>query len=117
VDLNLALVVGRLSAEPDIRVLDSGDRVCRLLVVVRSEEPHHRLDVLPVIWWEPDDEVLANPPVRGDRIWMTGSVHRRFWDAADGRHSRIEIIARNVTSCSTLIPERASGDDEIAPLT
>lgn len=98
-DLNLAVLAGRLTAAPDLRVLDSGVRVLRLLVAVRSEEPHKRLDVVPVVWWEPDDESLVNPPVAGERLWITGSVQRRFWDAPDGRHSRVEIVAHHVTVC------------------
>lgn len=98
-DLNLAVLAGRLTATPDLRVLDSGARLLRLLVAVRSEEPQKRLDVVPVVWWEPDDETLANPPTPGERLWITGSIQRRFWDAPDGRHSRIEIVAQHVTVC------------------
>ena len=98
-DLNLAVLAGRLTATADLRVLDSGARLLRLLVAVRSEEPQKRLDVVPVVWWEPDDETLANPPAAGERLWITGSIQRRFWDAPDGRRSRLEIVAQHVTVC------------------
>jgi single-stranded DNA-binding protein len=30
-------------------------------------------------------------------MWLVGRVQRRFWDGQDGRRSRIEIVATNVT--------------------
>ena len=81
-DLNMVVLNGRLAAVPEHRVLDSGSRMARLLVAVRSEEPHSRLDVLPVVWWEPEDEFVAAPPEVGSRVWITGSVQRRYWESA-----------------------------------
>jgi len=96
-DLNMVVLDGRLVTEPEHRVLDSGTRMARLLVAVRSEEPHSRLDVIPVIWWEPEDEFVTAPPDVGSRIWITGSVQRRFWDSADGRQSKLEVVAGHVS--------------------
>ena len=109
-DLNMLVLNGRLAAAPDHRILESGSRMARLLVAVRSEEPHSRLDVLPVVWWEPDDEFVAAPPEVGSRIWVTGSVQRRYWESADGRRSKIEVVAIHVAvlndDCSA--PESAA---------
>lgn len=96
-DLNMVVLNGRLAAEPEHRVLDSGSRMARLLVAVRSEEPQSRLDVLPVVWWEPEDEFVAAPPDVGSRIWITGSVQRRYWESADGRRSKLEVVAAQVS--------------------
>jgi len=98
-DLNMVMLNGRLAAVPEHRVLDSGSRMARLLVAVRSEEPHGRLDVLPVSWWEPEDEFVASPPGVGTRIWITGSVQRRFWESADGRRSKLEVVAAHASVC------------------
>jgi single-stranded DNA-binding protein len=95
-DLNMVVLNGRLAAAPDYRVLESGSRMARLLVAVRSEEPHSRLDVLPVVWWEPEDEFVAAPPDVGSRVWITGSVQRRYWESADGRRSKLEVVAVHV---------------------
>ena len=94
-DLNMVILNGRLAAVPEYRVLDSGSRMARLLVAVRSQEPHSRLDVLPVVWWEPDDE-LSSPVEVGRRVKIGGSVQRRYWESADGRRSKIEVVAANL---------------------
>jgi single-strand DNA-binding protein len=99
-DLNMVVLNGRLAAPPEHRVLESGSRMARLLVAVRSEEPHSRLDILPVVWWEPEEEFVAAPPDVGSRVWITGSIQRRYWESADGRRSKIEVVAVHVAALS-----------------
>ena len=96
-DLNLVVLGGRLAAPPELRVFESGSRLLRFLVTVKSDEPLRRVDVLPVTLWDPEDELIAEDPQPGQRIWLVGSVQRRFWDGQDGRRSRIEMVAANVT--------------------
>ncbi len=95
-DLNLIVVCGRMASEPEIRRFDSGSRMARLLITVRSDQPHRRIDVLPVSWWDPDDAFLESPPAVGSRLWISGAVQRRFWDGENGRRSRLEIVAEHV---------------------
>ena len=68
----------------------------RFLVTIRLAEPRKRIDVIPVTLWDPTRELVRKPPVRGDRIWFTGNVQRRFWEAPDGRRSRVEVVAHQV---------------------
>lgn len=95
-DLNLVVVSGRLAAPPEIRQFESGARLARYLVTVRSEEPTRRVDVLPVTLWDPGDDLIDAQPAPGTRVWVAGSVQRRFWSGSDGRRSRIELVADQV---------------------
>jgi len=95
-DLNLMVVSGRLAAPPEIRQFESGARLARYLVTVRSEEPHRRVDVLPITLWDPADDLIDADPQPGTRVWAAGSVQRRFWSGSDGRRSRIELVADQV---------------------
>jgi single-stranded DNA-binding protein len=95
-DLNLVILAGRIAAEPEIRTFESGTTLMRLLVTVRSSEPRHRLDVVPVVQWDPDPDEIPRGSVRGLPVWVVGAVQRRFWSVGDGRHSRIEIVAHEV---------------------
>jgi single-stranded DNA-binding protein len=65
-------------------------------VTVRSESPRRRVDVIPVSVWDPPDDLVEAAPETGRRIWVCGSVQRRFWEAPDGRRSRIEVVAEQV---------------------
>ncbi len=109
-DLNLIVVAGRISAEPEIISFASGARLLRLLVTVRSEQPRRRIDVLPVVLWDPDDDVLPGVPCRGMAVWVAGSVQRRFWSSGDGRTSKVEIVAHDVKIRETLPGEKQGSD-------
>ncbi len=95
-DLNLVLLLGRLTAPPEHRVFDSGSHLLRLLLAVKSEHPHRRLDVVPVTLWNPPAEYCDGGLRPGDRLWAAGAVQRRFWDGAQGRRSRLEVVASQV---------------------
>lgn len=95
-DINLVVMAGTLAATPELREFDSGARLLRLLVTVRSSEPRKRVDVIPVTLWDPPAELLAQDPARGRRVWVCGGAQRRFWEAKEGRRNRVEVVADHV---------------------
>ena len=95
-DFNVVVLAGRLAAQPEIRTFESGATLMRLLVTVRTDEPRGRLDVIPVVQWNPDPREIPDEELRGRGVWVVGAAQRRFWSADDGRHSRIEIVAHVV---------------------
>ncbi len=95
-DFNLVVLAGRLATDPEHRAFESGASLVRLLVTVRTDEPRRRVDVVPVTLWDPPAELIGDDLAAGDRVWVTGGVERRFWEAPDGRRSRLEIVARHV---------------------
>lgn len=94
-DLNLIVLAGRLAAPPESRVLDSGTRWLRYLLTVRSASPS-RVDVIPVSLLDPDEALVGQLPDVGASVWVAGSVQRRFSSTADGRRSRLEVMARHI---------------------
>ena len=96
-NLNLIVLAGRLAAPPEIRTFDSGANLIRYLVTVRTTDPRRRVDVLPVTLWNPSADLLSGDQPPGHRIWIAGSMQRRFWAAETGRRSQIEIIADQVS--------------------
>lgn len=94
-DLNIVVLAGRLAAAPEVRVFEHGATLVRYLVTTRNERPRRRVDVVPVVLWDPDDETPVDLEA-GQRVFVAGSIQRRFWDAGDGRRSRIEVVAHHV---------------------
>lgn len=92
-DRNEVVLRGTLATAPEHRTFGSGASLARLLVTVRLRSPS-RTDVLPVTVWEPESELLR--AVRGVPVEVTGQIHRRFWTDAEGRHSRVEVVADSV---------------------
>jgi single-stranded DNA-binding protein len=97
VDLNLIVIAGRVAAQPEFRSFDSGSSLMRLLVTVRSSAPRRRVDVIPVSVWDPDEDLTDGAITVGTGLWIAGSVQRRFWSATDGRRSRLEVVAHEVS--------------------
>ncbi len=93
-DFNLVVLAGRLAVAPELRCFESGTRLARLLVTVRSQSPRRRVDVVPVTLWDPPEEIEELPP--GTGVCVAGMVQRRFWAVAEGRRSRLEIVAHHV---------------------
>jgi len=52
--------------------------------------------VLPVVLWDPNDDVIPDEPCRGKGVWIAGSIQRRFWSSGDGRTSKVEIVAHEI---------------------
>jgi len=94
-DENIVLLSGALAAPAELRRFSSGSAMMRLLLTVRASDPRRRIDVVPVVLWDPDEELLHPPLARGDRLWVSATVQRRFWSAPDGKQSRVEIVARS----------------------
>jgi single-stranded DNA-binding protein len=95
-DMNLVLLNGHLAAPAEVREFESGTRLVRYLLTVRSETPRRRVDVIPVTLWDPADDLVDDAPGAGIPLWVTGSVQRRFWEGPDGRRSRLEVVATHV---------------------
>lgn len=93
-DMNLVVMGGSLATDPEVRHFDSDTYLVRYLLTVRSDEPEHRVDVVPVTRWRPSSWEASR--VRGDRLWVTGMVQRRFSSEFDGRQSRLEVVATSV---------------------
>jgi len=110
-EMNLVVVAGKLAAPSELREFESGSRLLRSLVTVRSDSPRRRVDVLPVTLWDPplDHEVID--AAVGERVWVVGSVQRRFWSSDEGRRSRLELIAHHMQLRPTMVVEATAGGD------
>lgn len=110
-NLNLIVLAGRLATTPDVRELDSGERLIRYLITVTSEPPRARVDVVPVIDRDPEADHLTHLPPPGRAVWVVGSVQRRFWEQDARRQSRLEVIARQIRFVDDAEPVGATRDD------
>lgn len=107
-DFNITVLGGTLAAEPEHRSFPSGASLVRLLVTVRSSEPRRRVDVIPVTLWDPSEPFFDGTARKGHRVFVAGSIQRRFWSVDGGNASRIELVAHHVE----LRPAEGSEDDE-----
>lgn len=93
-DWNVVMVSGVLDAPTVLRTLDSGAVVATYQVTVKATEPRRRTDVILITQWNPPSE--ASTFSVGTRVQAVGSIQRRFWEGASGRHGRVEFVASRV---------------------
>jgi len=113
-DMNMVVLSGKLAAPPELRKFDSGSRLLRSLVTARCDTPRRRVDVIPVTLWDPaqDHEIIGAPP--GQKVWVLGTVQRRFWSSTDGRRSRLEVVAYHMQRAEAgATAATGTGDDAL----
>lgn len=95
-DINLALINGRIAVPAMIDIDPDGERVLRMLVLVRSEK-RRRVDVIPVRMADPAGEISAEELGAGRRVFVAGGLIRRC--SIDGMSSggRMEVAADSIS--------------------
>lgn len=96
-DLNLVVLSGTLAVAPELHRFDSGKRRIDYLVTVQTMiDGRRRSDTINVKYWDPPARLVRKKLIRGDRIWIAGTVQRKFWSALDGKRSQLEVVASQV---------------------
>ena len=92
--VNEVRLVGRLSQDPEERVLPSGDSVWTFrLVVARPAggKSRQRVDTLECAVWGGRVRKSAASWAAGDVVEVAGAMRRRFFSTGAGRASRVEV--------------------------
>jgi len=95
---NEVLIVGRVSGQPELRELPSGDRIVAWRVVV--DRPVRRppegvrtasIDTFDCVAWTARLRRSALALVEGDTVEVEAALRRRFWRAGGATASRYEL--------------------------
>ena len=94
-DVNEVRLVGRVSGEPTVRTLPSGDEVVTLRVVV-SRTDGRPVDTIDLACWSARSRRAAQHLADGTRVEVEGSLRRRFYRTPGGAASRYEVEVRRL---------------------
>lgn len=91
--VNEVRLVGRVSQQPEERVLPSGDAVWTFRVVVARDRATARqqVDALECAAWSPRAQRSVRAWGAGDVVEVTGALRRRFFRSGAGAASRCEV--------------------------
>lgn len=94
-------LVGRVSGEPTVRALPSGDELVQFRVVVprperRGEAARTQVDTIDVTCWGSRVRRSAARLPDGQGVEVQGSLRRRFFATGTGRASRYEVDASSI---------------------
>lgn len=102
--MNVAVLCGTLSRDPEARVLPSGDRLVAYEVTVRPPGGA-KAETVPVTWLDPPTS--AGRLAAGSDVVVVGRVRRRFFRAGGGTGSRTEVVASSVLKGGTTRADRS----------
>ena len=100
-DLNHVVLVGRLTADPEVREVGEQKVVrARLAVTSRGKKDGDWADVanfFDVIVWNRQGEALAKYSGKGKRVGITGRLSWREWTDKEGnKRQSVEVVASEV---------------------
>lgn len=94
VTVNVVVLAGRLSADPEVIEMPSGDRVARLRLQV--PETGKRVLPLPVAAWTGSTRKGCERLAKGDQVMVRGRLVRRYFRGQGGGRSIMEVIATEI---------------------
>ena len=120
-NLNVVVVTGNLTRDPELRSLPSGTSVCKLRIAVNSRRKDQsgewvdKPNYFDVTVWGAQGENCATYLSKGRPVAVEGRLDWREWEAQDGsKRQSVEIIANSVQFLGSR-DEGASGGNGIAP--
>lgn len=96
--LNRVFLMGRLTADPEIRQTPSGIYVATFKIAVdRTYSKEKQADFLPAVAWRNTAEFVSRYFSKGKMIIVEGSVQSRNYEDKNGqKRTAIEVVAQNV---------------------
>ena len=103
--LNCAVIMGRLTADPELRQTPSGVAVTRFTVAVdrgyvkAGEE--RKADFITVVAWRQTAEFVTRYFSKGSMIAVQGAIQTGSYEKDGIKRSTFEIVADNVCFCGS----------------
>ena len=95
--MNKAIIVGRLTADPEVRYTQSGKAVASFALVVNRPGDKKEADFIPCVAWEKLAESIGNNLSKGKRCLVEGRIQVRSYETTDGQKRRVtEIVVQNM---------------------
>lgn len=110
--MNKAYIIGRLTAEPELRKTSSGVSVTSFTLAVDRPFKNGEdkiTDWIDVVAWRGTAEFVCKYFEKGSPIVVEGSIQTRIWEDKNGQKRKsVEIVANNVE----FVPKSKDGKKE-----
>ena len=123
--INTAVIMGRLTADPELKTTASGLSVLSFSVAVernyQKEGEEKAVDFINVVAWRKTAEFVSKYFHKGSMIAVEGSIQTRKYEDKDGnKRTAVEILANTVSFCgkeASVTPAESSTPAESTPFT
>ena len=104
--INSVVLMGRLTADPELRTTTTGKSVCSFTVAVDSgfqrAGEERAADFINVVAWEQTANFVCRYFHKGSMIAIQGRIQtRRYEDKTGAKRTAFEVIAREVSFCGS----------------
>ncbi len=113
--LNVAVIMGRLTADPELRHTASDISVTSFTLAVdraysNKNSGERQTDFIDVVAWRSTAEFVCRYFTKGQMMAVNGSIQvRNYEDRQGNKRKAVEIIADNVSFCSSKRESGGSG--------
>ena len=123
---NKAILIGRLTAEPELRQTPSGVYLVNFQIAVdrrfKSRDGERQADFITIVCWRQQAEFVAKYFHKGEPIGIEGSIQTRNYEDRQGnKRTAVEVVADNVffvggrSSSASAAPAPAQNAPAAAP--
>ena len=100
--MNKAILIGRLTRDPELRTTPTGRNVCQFSIAVNrtytNANGEREADFINCVVWDKQAENLAKYQKKGNQIAVDGRIQTRNYDDKDGKKVYVtEILASNIS--------------------
>ncbi len=100
--MNKAILIGRLTRDPELRATTSGRSVCQFSIAVNrtftNANGEREADFINCVVWDKQAENLAKYQKKGNQIAVDGRIQTRNYDDKDGKRVYVtEVLVNSVS--------------------
>ena len=100
--MNKAILIGRLTRDPELRSTPAGRNVCQFSIAVNrtftNANGDREADFINCVVWDKQAENLVKYQKKGNQIAVDGRIQTRNYEDKDGRRVYVtEILANNIS--------------------
>lgn len=108
--LNKTILMGRLTADPEIRRTQQGTAVTSFTLAVerdfKSQSGEKETDFIDCVAWAGTGEFVGKHFTKGKQMALAGRLQTRSWEDRDGhRRKAVEVVAESVYFADSKKPE------------
>lgn len=95
--MNNINIIGRLTADPELKTTQSGVSVCSYDLAVKRPNVKDTTDFLKVVSWRQGAEYISKYAHKGDMVAVNGVLTTRRWEDKNGnKQTAYEIVSNSV---------------------
>ena len=100
--MNRVILVGRLTADPELKQTPNGISVCSFSIAVNrafvSKGGERQADFINIVAWRAQAEFVAKYFNKGNQIGIDGSIQtRKYTDKEGNNRTAFEVVAENIS--------------------